>query len=99
MDREEIVTRLRQNKTALRARGVTHAAVCGARAHGEQRADSDIDILMDINPNARPSACTNIFGLRNTWTACSTARSMSWTAKPWNRMWRCSATAEAFYAF
>ena len=34
------------------ARGVTHAAVFGSVARGENRPDSDIDIMIDIDPEA-----------------------------------------------
>jgi predicted nucleotidyltransferase len=52
MDRDAIIARLRQNETALRARGVTHAALFGSCARGDQRADSDIDIMIAIAPDA-----------------------------------------------
>ncbi len=41
MNREEIIARLRENETALRARGVAHAALFGSRARGDERPDSD----------------------------------------------------------
>jgi|SRR5580693_1543484 hypothetical protein len=37
MDREDIIARLRENETALRARGVTHAALFGSRVEGDDR--------------------------------------------------------------
>jgi hypothetical protein len=53
MNREEILSRLRENETALRQRGVAHAALFGSRARGEQRSDSDTDILIEFDPAAR----------------------------------------------
>ena len=53
MNREEILSRLRENETALRKRGVAHAALFGSRARGEQRSDSDTDILIEFDPAAR----------------------------------------------
>jgi len=50
MNRQDILDRLRENERALRARGVTHAALFGSRARGDNRADSDIDILIEIEP-------------------------------------------------
>jgi hypothetical protein len=44
MNGQEIIARLRQNEPALRACGVTHAAVFGSRARGDNRPDSDTDI-------------------------------------------------------
>jgi predicted nucleotidyltransferase len=52
MDRQEIIDRLRQNEAALRARGVTHAALFGSRARGDNRPDSDTDIMIDIDAEA-----------------------------------------------
>jgi len=52
MNRQEILDRLRENEPALRARGVTHAALFGSRARGDARPDSDIDIMIDIDPEA-----------------------------------------------
>ena len=52
MDREDIIARLRDNEAALRARGVTHAALFGSRARGDARPDSDTDIMIEIDPDA-----------------------------------------------
>jgi predicted nucleotidyltransferase len=52
MERESIIARLRENESNLRARGVTHAALFGSRARDEQRADSDTDIMIEIDPDA-----------------------------------------------
>ena len=52
MDKQDILARLRENETALKARGVSHAALFGSRARGDNRPDSDIDILIDLAPDA-----------------------------------------------
>ena len=51
-NRQEIIDRLRQNEAALRARGVSHAALFGSRARGDNRPDSDIDIMIEVDPAA-----------------------------------------------
>ena len=53
LKREEIIARLRENETALHARGVAHAALFGSRARGDQRPDSDTDIMIEFDPSAR----------------------------------------------
>jgi predicted nucleotidyltransferase len=50
MDKQDILARLRENEAALKARGVTHAALFGSRARGDNRPDSDIDIMIDLAP-------------------------------------------------
>jgi Nucleotidyltransferase domain len=50
MNGQEILARLRENETALRARGVSHAALFGSRARGDNRPDSDIDIMVEFDP-------------------------------------------------
>ena len=52
MNGQEIIARLRENEAALRARGVSHAALFGSRARGDYRPDSDIDIMVEVDPAA-----------------------------------------------
>jgi hypothetical protein len=52
MNRQQILQRLREHATALRARGVTHAALFGSRARGDARPDSDTDIMIELDPDA-----------------------------------------------
>jgi predicted nucleotidyltransferase len=49
---QEIIAKLKENEAALRARDVNHAALFGSRARGDNRPDSDIDIMIEIDPEA-----------------------------------------------
>jgi uncharacterized protein len=53
MNAERALTTLRQNEPALRQRGICHAALFGSVARGDNRPDSDIDILVEFDPGAR----------------------------------------------
>jgi predicted nucleotidyltransferase len=55
--RQQILDRLRANEGVLRARGVAHAALFGSGARGDERVDSDTDIMIDVSPDARMSVC------------------------------------------
>ena len=52
MNGPDIIAKLRENEGALRVRGVRHAALFGSRARGDNRPDSDTDIMIEIDPDA-----------------------------------------------
>ncbi len=64
MNGQEIIARLRENEAALRARGVAHAALFGSRARGDNRPDSDIDIMIEVDP-AAPVGVYEYVALKN----------------------------------
>ena len=53
MKRDEVLHKLKQAEAALREQGVAHAALFGSLARGEERPDSDIDIMVEIAPEVR----------------------------------------------
>jgi predicted nucleotidyltransferase len=53
MNGSEAIETLRKSQRALRERGVLHAALFGSTARGDNRVGSDIDILIEIDPEAR----------------------------------------------
>ena len=50
MKRDEVIAPLQNHRAELQRRGVVHAALFGSVARDEARADSDIDIMIDIDP-------------------------------------------------
>lgn len=53
MNRSEAIETLRRSQRALRERGVSHAALFGSLARGDNHSDSDIDIMIEIDPDVR----------------------------------------------
>jgi uncharacterized protein len=52
INREEIIATLRAHQAELCRRGVRHAALFGSLARGESKRTSDIDILIELDPQA-----------------------------------------------
>ena len=53
MKSDEIISKLRAHESELRAAGVTGLALFGSAARGEQREDSDIDVVVKLSDDAR----------------------------------------------
>jgi predicted nucleotidyltransferase len=53
MTRQEAIAVLVANRDALVARGVRHAALFGSVARDEGHPGSDLDILIELDPNAK----------------------------------------------
>jgi predicted nucleotidyltransferase len=61
MTRDEIIAKLKETAPALRAKGVTRLAIFGSRARGDERDDSDLDVLIDVNPRKFAGSTSFVF--------------------------------------
>ena len=50
MTRDEIVAAIRRNADAIKAKGVAKLAIMGAHARDDYRPDSEIDLLVEVEP-------------------------------------------------
>ena len=55
LNREQLLSQLQDLRTDLQGAGVTHLAVFGSRARGDHRQDSDLDLMVDIDPKKQLS--------------------------------------------
>jgi uncharacterized protein len=55
MDREQVIAVLREHEVELRAAGVVRISLFGSTARGDQRSDSDIDLLAAFDATRRIS--------------------------------------------
>jgi len=53
MQRQQAIDRLKRGQAALRARGVCSLAIFGSTARNEARADSDVDVLVELDDQRR----------------------------------------------
>lgn len=53
MTRDEAIEKIQQNRQMLKKFSVQSIAVFGSVARGESRPDSDVDILVEFEPDAR----------------------------------------------
>ena len=55
---------IRKNAEAIKAEGVTKLAIFGSRVRGDNRADSDLDVLVEVAPDASFSIL-NLIGVQH----------------------------------
>ena len=53
MTRDQAIAEITVSAAALRARGVEAAYLFGSTARGEARPDSDLDVFIDVAPDAK----------------------------------------------
>ena len=64
MTRDEIIATIKQNADAIKAEGVTKLAIFGSRVRGDNRPDSDIDVLVEVEPETSFSIL-NLIGVEH----------------------------------
>jgi predicted nucleotidyltransferase len=64
MTRDDIVKTIRDNAEALKAEGVSRLAIFGSRARGDHRDDSDLDVLIEVEPESSFSLL-NLVGVQH----------------------------------
>lgn len=52
LDREELIAELQRLRPKFEGRGVTHMSLFGSRARGDNRFDSDVDLVIEISDEA-----------------------------------------------
>ena len=53
VSRDKLVSGLRALKHAFAEEGVTHMVLFGSRARGDNRSDSDVDLMIEIAPGRK----------------------------------------------
>ncbi|MDN5005187.1 nucleotidyltransferase family protein [Bradyrhizobium sp. GCM10027634] len=51
MTRDDVIAAIRRNADAIKSKGVSKLALFGSRAREDYRPDSDIDVLVEIEPD------------------------------------------------
>lgn len=53
LSRKQLLTELRALKPEFEREGVAHLSLFGSRARGDNRPDSDVDLIVDVQPGRR----------------------------------------------
>jgi predicted nucleotidyltransferase len=98
MNAYHAIATLRRHERDLRARGVRHAAVFGSVARGDNRPDSDLDIMIDVDPDAHLTVFGYV-GLKEYVAGLFEGRVDVVSRDGLKPYVRPAATADAIYAF
>jgi predicted nucleotidyltransferase len=98
MDTQDAIDTLRRYEADLRARGIRHAGILGSVARGENRPDSDLDIIIDIEPEAHVTVFDYV-GLKEYIAALFEGRVDVVSRQALKPHVRPAVTADAIYAF
>jgi len=64
LKRDQLVARLRALRPAFEKEGVTGMALIGSRARGDNRPDSDIDLIIEVDPD-RTFSILDLIGVKH----------------------------------
>ena len=64
LTRDQLVARLRALRPTFEKEGVTSMALIGSRARGDNRPDSDIDLMIEVDPN-RKFSLLDLIGVKH----------------------------------
>ncbi|RYE83179.1 MAG: nucleotidyltransferase domain-containing protein, partial [Hyphomicrobiales bacterium] len=84
LSREQLLAELRALKPEFERRGVTRMALFGSRARGDNRPDSDVDLIVDIPP------AMSLVGLAGIWAIIEDRLGLESSIVPARRAERCS---------
>ncbi len=98
MRRDDVIARLKQAEPDLRTRGIRRVAVFGSVARGDDRPDSDIDIMIEVDPEAHITVFDYV-GLKEYIAGLFDGRVDVVSRDGLKPYVRPAATADAIYAF
>jgi uncharacterized protein len=98
MNKQDVIIRLRENEVALRKQGVDHIALFGSLARGTATVKSDLDILLELDPE-RQISVDDYVRLKNHVAALFGSRVDVVSRESLKPYLRLSVEAEAIYAF